>query len=103
MTNSEILEFLENSQVQLQTQIDEKFAQLQPKYKPNYWLKKSGLTITQRVLMQLLADEGCPLSYTQLIAMTGLCRKAIRENMYGLADMGYVARGERQGIWKKTV
>ena len=103
MTNPEILEFLENSRVQMQTQLDEKFAQLQPKYKPNYWLKKEGLTIYQRVIMQLLADEGCPLKYSQLMAMTGLSRKCLRDNMYVLSDKGYVARGNKRGVWKKIV
>ena len=45
MNVNEILEFLENSRVQMQLQLDDKFAQLQPKYKPNYWLKKEGLRL----------------------------------------------------------
>jgi len=103
MKVNEILEFLENSRVQMQLQLDEKFAQLQPKYKPNYWLKKEGLSVYQRIIMQLLADEGCPLHYTQLIAMTGMSRKGLRDNLYGLVDMGYVARGKKRGVWVKTI
>ena len=101
MTKSEILEFLENSQVQLQTAIDEKFTQIQPKYKTNYWLKKSNLHLNARLIMHFLATEGPELNYAKLIEFTGLSRKCLREHLTVLDGLNYVKRGTKRGYWKK--
>lgn len=103
MTNSEILEFLENSRVQLQTSLDEQFAKLQPQYKSNYWLKKSNLHLNARLIMHFLATEGPELNYAKLIQFTGLSRKCLREHLTVLDGLNYVKRGTKRGYWKKLV
>lgn len=83
MTNQEIAEFLETTKVQIQTAMDEKF---RPKYKSNTWLKQTDLSITERVIMQLVDEKNDEFTNQWLTNTTGLSRKCIRENLAKLME-----------------
>ena len=78
MTNAEIAVFLEDTRVQIQTAIDEQF---RPKYKNNTWLKQTDLSLTERIIMQLVDERNDEFTNQWLTNTTGLSRKCIRENL----------------------
>ena len=83
MTNQQIAEFLDATRVQMQTVMDEAF---RPKYKNNTWLKQTDLSITERVIMQLVDERNDEFTNQWLTNTTGLTRKCIRENLTKLLD-----------------
>jgi len=89
MTNQEIAEFLESTKVQIQLAIDEKF---RPVYKSNTWLKQKDLTVTERVVMQLIDERNDLFSNKWLCEQTGFSSKCIRENLAKLMDRGLVKK-----------
>lgn len=95
--NQQLIESIEGLRAELRNAMAPMLST--PKYKKNYWLKKSGLKLSQRIIMQLLVDEGPVLSYDQLITMTGMTRKGLRDSLEQLADMRLTKRGKRQNLW----
>jgi len=89
MTNQQIAEFLESTKVQIQLAIDEKF---RPVYKSNTWLKQKDLTVTERVVMQLIDERNNLFSNKWLCEQTGFSSKCIRENLAKLMDRGLVKK-----------
>jgi len=89
MTNQEIAEFLETAKVQMQLAMDEKF---RPVYKSNTWLKQKDLTVTERVVMQLIDERNDLFSNKWLCEQTGFSSKCIRENLAKLMDRGLVKK-----------
>jgi len=89
MTNQEIAEFLESTKVQIQLAIDEKF---RPVYKSNTWLKQKDLTVTERVVMQLIDERNNLFSNKWLCEQTGFSSKCIRENLAKLMERGLVKK-----------
>jgi len=89
MTKQEIAEFLETTRVQMQLVMDEKF---RPKYKSNTWLKQTDLTVTERVIMQLVDEHNDEFSNKWLCDVTGLTSKCIRENLAKLMDKQLVRK-----------
>ena len=89
MTNQQIAEFLESTKVQIQLAIDEKF---RPVYKSNTWLKQKDLTVTERVVMQLIDERNDLFSNKWLCEQTGFSSKCIRENLAKLMDRGLVKK-----------
>ena len=89
MTNQEIAEFLETARVQMQLAMDEKF---RPVYKSNTWLKQKDLTVTERVVMQLIDERDDLFSNKWLCEQTGFSTKCIRENLAKLMDRGLVKK-----------
>jgi predicted HTH transcriptional regulator len=83
MTNQEIAHFLDATRVQIQTVMDEKF---RPVYKSNTWLKQTDLSITERVIMQLVDERNDEFTNQWLTNTTGLSRKCIRENLAKLME-----------------
>jgi len=91
MTNAEIAVFLEDTRVQIQQAIDEKF---RPVYKSNTWLKQHDMLVTERVLMQLIDEIHDEFTNKQLADLTGLSRKCVRENLDKLCDKKIIKRIE---------
>lgn len=89
MTNQEISEFLETTRIQIQTAIDEKF---RPVYKSNTWLKQHDLTVTERIIMQLVDERNDEFTNKFLREQTGLKVKCIRENLLKLIDRGLIEK-----------
>ena len=89
MTNQQIAEFLESTKVQIQLAIDEKF---RPVYKSNTWLKQKDLTVTERVVMQLIDERADLFSNKWLCEQTGFSSKCIRENLAKLMERGLVKK-----------
>ena len=89
MTNQEMAVFLEDTRVQIQLAMDEKF---RPKYKNNTWLKQTDLSITERVIMQLVDERNDEFTNHWLVAQTGLTRKCIRENLTKLMNRQLVRK-----------
>jgi len=89
MTNQQIAEFLESTKVQIQLAIDEKF---RPVYKSNTWLKQKDLTVTERVVMQLIDERNDLFSNKWLCEQTGFSSKCIRENLAKLMERGLVKK-----------
>jgi len=91
MTQAEIAVFLEDTRVQIQQAIDEKF---RPVYKSNTWLKQHDMLVTERVLMQLIDEIHDEFTNKQLADLTGLSRKCVRENLDKLCDKKIIKRIE---------
>lgn len=89
MTNAEIAVFLEDTRVQIQQAIDEKF---RPKYRLNTWLKQKDLHPTERIIMQLVDDRDDQFTNKWLVEQTGLSSKCIRENLNKLIDKGLIKK-----------
>ena len=83
MTNEEIAYFLETARVQIQNVMDEK---CRPVYKSNTWLKQKDLSITERIIMQLVDEKSAEFTNQWLANQTGLTRKCISENLIKLLD-----------------
>ena len=99
MTNNEIAEFLQDFRVQVQTIMDER---MRPVYKNNTWLKQKDLKSNERIIMQLVDEINAPFTIDQLVKLTGLSRKCIRENLYSIVDHGLVTR-DKGYMWKAKV
>jgi len=122
MTNSEILEFLENSQVQLQLRIDESFAKLQPKLKntaiseaQDLLLCSDHLTPHAKSLAYLLVcesliggvdletNDSAPNSFrfqlNDLASLSGWSLTTVKRNIHQLLDEEIVKRCPKKHGW----
>lgn len=66
--------------------------QARPKYKSNTWLKQTDLTVTERLIMQLVDERNDEFTNKWLCDQTGLTTKCIRENLAKLMDKRLVKK-----------
>lgn len=88
-TQQNIVVSLEWLKETVATAMDEKF---RPVYKSNTWLKQTDLSITERVIMQLVDERNDEFSNKWLCEQTGLTSKCIRENLTKLMERRLVKK-----------
>ena len=89
MTNQEIAVFLEDTRVKLQAAIDEKF---RPKYRNNTWLKQKDLSITEKVMMQIIDELNDEFTVTKLARTIAISNKCVRDNLVKLIEKRLVQK-----------
>lgn len=75
-------------------------SQFRPKYKSNTWLRQTDLSVTERIIMQLVDERNDEFTNKWLVDQTGLTRKCIGDNIVKLIDKQLIKKVGRTHNYK---